>query len=134
MKKLLTTLLLFNLLAINISALETRTITFNYEVAPTYSILLPKKLDVSHETSILTYEVKGDIYGDQLLKIVFASNINLTNGSKTIVANINQDKDSYSYQELSNEYISSSIEIAHAKLSSGKWSGQLNVSIYLEDQ
>jgi len=134
MKKLLTILILLNLFTNNITALETKTVTIVHNVEPSYSVLIPKKLDVTRETTTLDFKVKGDIYADQLLKVIFEDETTITNGRKDLLLTINQEESGFDYQELANGYISSSIEITHASLSSGKWSGQLNVYIYLEDQ
>ena len=137
MKKLLCSLLILNLFAFAASAEDydgegTYTINLTCTKGPSYAIRMPKALNVADETTILTFYVKGDLYGDQRLNIVFDRNTTLSNNSSTVPVSISQAKSSWSHSELSDDYISSSVTITHTQLSAGNWNGRLGVTISLQ--
>ena len=134
MKKLLFSLFLINLFVSSVNA-QTYTgncsISLNAQVNPYYSIKIPKTINVQNNETTFEYYICGDIYADQTLKVKFDSETNLLNGNKSITAYISQSKNTFNQSELTNEYETYSITITHDKLSSGNWSGQLNVVISL---
>lgn len=137
MKKLLCALLLINLFAIPAAAEDyddegNYTINLVCTKGPSYAIRMPKTINVANETSVLTFYVKGDLYGDQRLSIVFDKSTTLSNSKTSVPVTISQDKSSWSYSELSDEYVSSSVIITHTALSAGNWNGRLGVNISLQ--
>jgi len=137
MKKLLYSLLLINLLFVKVYGDDFNsdgdyTINLNYIKAPSYTVKIPRIVNVTNENTTMNFYVKGDIYADQKLSVIFDSTTTLSSGNKTIPVNIVQTKNSWLCLELTDSFQSSSIVISHNKLSAGTWSGQLNVSISLQ--
>ena len=137
MKKLLFSLLLLNILTVHVHGQDYTddgdySISLNYTRAPSYTVKLPQVVDVSNENTIMTFYVKGDIYGDQSLRVIFDHSAILSYNDETISLSVTQTKDSWSYNELSDSYTGSSISISHAKLRAGTWAGYLNVAISLQ--
>ena len=137
MKKLLYSLLLINLLFVkaygdDFNSDGDYTINLNYIKAPSYTVKIPRIVNVTNENTTMNFYVKGDIYADQKLSVIFDSTTTLSSGNKTIPVNIVQTKNSWLCLELTDSFQSSSIVISHNKLSAGTWSGQLNVSISLQ--
>lgn len=134
MKKLLFSLFLINLFVSSVNA-QTYTgncsISLNAQVNPYYSIKIPKTIDVQNNETTFEYYICGDIYADQTLKVKFDDETILNNGVNSTITYVTQEKTNYSQSELTNEYETYSITITHDKLSSGNWSGQLNVVISL---
>ena len=134
MKKLLLTLLLVGLFTLDISAEEYSSqtdITLTYNVEPTYSVKIPKSLDISNNETVLNYYVSGDIYADQKLQVLFDSQTEIKNALDSCVLTISQEKSIWTQNELSKTYVSCAAHITHSKLKSGTYIGTLNVSISL---
>ena len=134
MKKLLITLLLINIFTLNINAEtyeENYSISLSYNVEPTYSVKIPKKIDVSNNNTVFEYYVCGDIYADQILQVKFDEQTTISNSKQTINVYITQEKSNFVMSELSNNYNKYTALITHNDLSTGNWSGQLNVVISL---
>ena len=134
MKKLLITLLLINIFTPNINAEtyeENYSISLSYSVEPTYSVKIPKKIDVSNNNTVFEYYVCGDIYADQILQVKFDEQTTISNSKQTINVYITQEKSNFVMSELSNNYNKYTALITHNDLSTGNWSGQLNVVISL---
>ena len=134
MKKLLITLLLINIFTLNINAEtyeENYSISLSYSVEPTYSVKIPKKIDVSNNNTVFEYYVCGDIYADQILQVKFDEQTIISNSKQTINVYITQEKSNFVMSELSNNYNKYTALITHNDLSTGNWSGQLNVVISL---
>jgi len=138
MKKIFLILMMLQLLMINICAEDyseqgTYTIGLSVINPPTYSVKIPKSINVSDETTNMTFYVKGDIFADQKLNVIFDKSTTLSNGTSSVPVTITQDKESWSYGELSDAYLSSAINITHRKLSAGIWNGHLTVRISLQE-
>lgn len=134
MKKLLISLLFINIFTVGVSA-ETYTgshsIRLSAIVEPTYCVKIPKKLNISENTTYFNYYVSGDIYADQMLKIDYDHQVYITSSDKSYLANITLDKDVFHQYELSNDYAMFTGQITHPNLESGKYTGQINVVISL---
>lgn len=134
MKKLLISLLLINLFSVGVMA-ETYTgshsISLGFSVEPTYSVKIPKSLNISENTTSFNYYVSGDIYADQKLKIDYDSVVNISSKNKSCPVYISLSKSEFTQNELSKEYISYVGSINHSKLESGEYTGRLNVVISL---
>ena len=134
MKKILIALLLINLFAVEVDG---QTFTGNtsisvlYDVEPTYSVKIPKTIDITNPTTSFNYYVLGDIYADQVLNVVFDSNTTVSNNSNSYNVDIAQEKAIWEYSELTNTYKQYEATISHQTFSAGNYVGQLNVSIYL---
>jgi hypothetical protein len=102
------------------------------EKAPSYSIRIPKTVNVINDNTIMDYYVKGDIYADQTLMVVFDSYTVLTYKNRIIPVTVSQNKYSWTCGELTDSYVSSSVSISHTKLSAGTWLGNMNVAISLQ--
>ena len=138
MKKILIySLLVLNLFFVRFSADEYNT-DGNYQItltcvnAPSYSVKIPRSVNVTNENTTLTFYVKGDIYADQSLRIVFDSSTTLSYNGNSVPVIISQAKNTWSCNELSDSYSSSGINISHSKLNAGTWTGHLNVAISLQ--
>ena len=137
MKRLLLSLLLLNLLFVKCYA-DNYTTDGNYSIAlscdkaPTYIVKVPQILDVTNENTIMYFYVKGDIYGDQTLRVVFDTSITLTSNNRIVPVTVSQGKSSWTCSELSDSYVSSSVFISHQQLNAGTWSGYMNVAISLQ--
>lgn len=134
MKKLLLSLLLINIFALEVSA-ETYTgsasISLSYDIEPTYSVKVPKVVDVSNETTTFSYYVSGDIYADQTLQVLFDEQTTIYSSNSSCKVYISQDKTEFPYNQLSTSYGQHTCIITHDKLDSGKWYGSLNLVISL---
>ena len=134
MKKILIALLLINLFAVEVDG-QTFTgntsISVSYDVEPTYSVKIPKTIDITNPTTSFNYYVLGDIYADQVLNVVFDSSTTVSNNSNSYNVDIAQEKTIWEYSELTNTYKQYEATISHQTFSAGNYVGQLNVSIYL---
>ena len=111
---------------------NTHSISLSYNVEPHYSVKMPKVLDVSDNTTVFTYYVKGDIYADQSLQVLFDEStflIDQNNNSCNVYTS--QDDVYFDSTQLGSSYIPSSVTISHEQLFAGVWHGQLNVLITL---
>lgn len=133
MKKLFLSFLLANLLFIQLEAEEEYVINIVYDKAPTYLIKLPKKVDVTDNETKLNYYVKADIYANQKLNVIFQEHATISDNHRTFDINVVQEKKTYTYEEISETYKKYSLTISHVTLPAGKFSGNLNVEINLED-
>ena len=139
MKKLILSLLLLNMCIFRCYADEYSTdgdytINLSCIKAPVYSLKIPKTIDVVNVDTVLSFSLKGDIYADQVLKVVFDETTTLSCGQQSVTVYINQNKDTWTAQELSDTYQNSSITISHTELTAGVWSGRLNVLISLQGE
>ena len=137
MRRILFSLLFINLLCFHCYGEDYSddgeyTITLSCINAPSYTIRIPETVDVSQENTIMYFYVKGDIYADQTLNVVFESPTALSNNGRIIPVTVSQNKNSWSYNELYDSYTGYSILISHQQLSAGTWSGYMNVAISLQ--
>lgn len=134
MKKILLSLLLINIFALNVNA-DTYTgstsISLSYDIEPTYSIKIPKVVNVSNNITTFSYYVNGDIYADQTLQILFDKETTISNANSSCKVYISQSKTDYTANELNDSYCQQQVQISHANLDPGKWFGKLNVVISL---
>ena len=134
MKKILLSLLLINIFALNVNA-DTYTgstsISLSYDVEPTYSVKIPKIVNVSNNITTFSYYVSGDIYADQTLQVLFDKETIISNANSSCKVYISQSKTDYAANELNDSYCQQQVQISHANLDSGKWFGKLNVVISL---
>ena len=134
MKKILLSLLLINILALNVNA-DTYTgstsISLSYDIEPTYSVKIPKVVNVSNNITTFSYYVSGDIYADQTLQVLFDKETTISNVNSSCKVYISQSKTDYAANELNDSYCQQQVQISHANLDSGKWFGKLNVVISL---
>jgi len=134
MKKLLLSLLLLNIFA---SSINGDTYTGSYSMiltankVPEYVIKIPTKVDITNNETTINYSVMGDIYANQTLNIVFDDTTTITNGKQNVTLNIAQEKSTFNYNELTNSLITYTATITHNKLTSGNWTGRLNLVISL---
>lgn len=138
MKKILITIIALCLSYSKIYADEynqqgTYSIALSCTNSPSYSVKIPKSLDVSNNETVLNYFVKGDIYGDQILKVIFDSETTLTSHAKQETISVVQNKNTWECDELSNSYNQYEITLSHNQLSAGQWNGTLNVVISLQE-
>ena len=134
MKKLLIYLLLISSF-IKTAYAETyegnATISLSYSVSPSYTVKLPKKVNITNNTTCFKYSVSGDIYADQTLKILFDKQATIYCGNSNHKVNVVQEKSEWSYSQLTNSLIEYEVTITHTDLASGNWHGNLNVVISL---
>ena len=134
MKKILLSLLLINIFALNVNA-DTYTgstsISLSYDIKPTYSVKIPKTVNVSNNITTFSYYVNGDIYADQTLQVIFDKETTISNANSSCKVYISQSKTDYAANELNDSYCQQQVQISHANLDSGKWFGKLNVVISL---
>ena len=127
---LLITLLILATIKINA---EDYNINFECDIEPSYSVLLPTVIDVSNVETQITYFVKGDIYANQILHIDFDSQCDISSSKAQATVLISQAKNTWTYSELTSSYSSSSATLLHPRLSSGRWSGEFSIRIYLQE-
>ena len=137
MKKLLLSLLICNLMTFPIMAQDFAedgdyTINVSCVKTPLYTIKIPEKINITSDETCLTFYVKGDIYADQDLWVVFDSNTSISDSYSSVNVAIVQNKRSWSSNELGPDYSSSELIIRHPRLKAGRWKGYLNVSISLQ--
>lgn len=109
-------------------------LTFNADIKPSYSVLIPCSVDIYQLETTIYYSVKGDIYADQVLHVEFDDSCLIQNGKAETLVYVEQNKKTYSYKELTNEYTTSPIKLSHNKLSSGRWNGELSIKIFLKEE
>lgn len=134
MKKLLISLLLINLFTLEISA---ETYTGNYsislamQVEPTYTLKIPKAIDVSNNITNFNYLICGDIYADQILQIDFGEETKIYSENRYCSVYISPEKSRFTYDELSKEYSSYNVTLSHKELEAGKYTGKITMVISL---
>lgn len=134
MKKLIISIFLINIFMTSVNA-ETYTgdscISLSYDYLPSYSVKIPKKINISNNSTTFNYYVSGDIYFDSYLQVLFDKETTIYCNDKSAIVNTNQDKTLWSHDELSSSYQKYSACISHDALNSGQWHGELNVVISL---
>ena len=137
MKKILFSLLFINLFSVTCYAQDFSD-NGEYSIAltclnePYYTIRIPSTVDVTEQNTTMQFYVKGDIYADQILEVVFDSSTIITYNSRSIPVTVSQMKSSWTCSELSDSYVSSSVSISHQQLNAGTWFGYMNVAISLQ--
>lgn len=106
-------------------------ISLSYDYLPSYSVKIPKKLNISNNITLFNYYVSGDIYYDSYLQVLFDKQTAIYNDDKSAQVYIKQDKTLWKQDELSSSYQKYSACISHDDLDSGLWHGELNVVISL---
>lgn len=106
-------------------------ISLSYSYLPSYSVKIPKKINISNNTTYFNYYVSGDIYYDSSLQVIFDPQTNIYNNDSSKKVYCSQEKTLWSYDELSNSYSQSSACLTHDNLETGIWHGELNVVISL---
>lgn len=109
-------------------------ISLSYSIEPTYSVVLPSIVDVSNDTSQFSIRVSGDIYADAYLEVIFAETSKITNGRDNETVYVSQEKTHFTYSELSDSGVTSTITLTHGSLKAGTYSGQLNLTITLKGE
>lgn len=137
MKKILLSFLFMNLFVSLISAQEidedgTYQIFLSYDNKPSYSLLLPTSVDVSENNSSFDFSLKGQIYYDQSLCIDFDSVVEITNGFENKDVFVSQEKNTWDYEEMPDEFVDYTVTLNHDDLKAGTYKGSLNVLITLK--
>ena len=138
MKKIILSLLLCILFISDINGetitlISDNTISLSYDIAPTYSVVLPNTIDITNNKSEFNFTVSGDIYADTYLEIIFDQCTYISSEKDNIEVAINQTKTNFTYEELSNSNINSSITLNHNDLKAGNYQGYLNLTITLKE-
>jgi len=131
MKKILLTILLIALSANKICA-ETYTIPVSYNVAPTYTLRLPSRIDVSQQETQLVFYIKADIYMDQTLNVEFDQNTVIYSDHSSSNIEVCPYKYTFTSNDLSVSFNPFFINLSHNNLDVGTYSGYLNFEIYLQ--
>ena len=134
MKKIIVFFLFFNLFVSSIKADENYNISLIYDKLPSYTIKIPTQIDITNNDVSLEYFVKGDIYANQILNVVFEKETYITDGKQNVKVNCAQNKTTYLDSELSDSYLKQEVMISHAYIPAGSFTGELNVEIYLTYQ
>ena len=116
-----------------ITHISDSTISLSYDIAPTYSVILPNTIDISNNVSEFNFTVSGDIYADTYLEIIFNQSTYISSEKDNIEVTINQAKTNFTYDELNNSNINSSITLNHNDLKAGDYLGYLNLTITLKE-
>ena len=137
MKRILFSLLIINLLSVTCYGQDCSNdgdynITLTYANEPSYTVKIPTTVDVSQNNTIMYFYVKGDIYADQTLEVIFDTSAFISYNNRNIPVTVSQNKSSWTYSELSDSYVSSSVSISHQQLNAGTWFGYMNVAISLQ--
>ena len=138
MKRIILSLLLCFLFINNINGetithISDNTISLSYDIAPTYYVILPTTIDITNNKSEFNFTVSGDIYADTYLEIIFDQCTYISSEKDNIKVTINQAKTNFTYEELSNSNINSSITLNHNDLKAGNYQGYLNLTITLKE-
>lgn len=106
-----------------------------------YSVLLPKQVDVSNNSSSFDMLAKGSIKNNEILNVSLDKSIDLvdqTAGSNkdNVPVSVDQSEFNFYKADLSSEYVDGgnadkTITLTHDTLSAGEWSADLNISIKL---
>ena len=137
MKRILFSLLIINLLSVTCYGQDCSndgdySIALTYANEPSYTVKIPTTVDVSQNNTIMYFYVKGDIYADQTLEVIFDTSAFISYNNRNIPVTVSQNKSSWTYSELSDSYVSSSVSISHQQLNAGTWFGYMNVAISLQ--
>ena len=100
-----------------------------------FIITIPKDIVLNGETGEANYTVnaKGDIAGNQILKVVPDAEFNMNeNGGKSTTATVTQEKTNYTYQEMLGNGTDYSGSVK-AILTAGEWAGKFTFNINFED-
>lgn len=134
MKKIIISILLINLFTIPIQA-ETYSgsysIALDMAIEPTYSIKIPKTIDVSNNETSFQYLICGDIYADQILRIDFGRETKIYSENRYCSVYITPDKNEFSSNELENEYLPYNVVLRHSDLEAGNYMGKISLVISL---
>lgn len=139
MKKILSTILLLTFFISPIKADDYASegnyqISLSYNKTPSYYVKIPTNFDCSNNESSFYFYVKGNIYNDQILNIDFSDSTVLTSDTKQVIINVSQNKKDFYSNELSDEFISSTIYLNHDNMSAGTYTGILNIHITLKGE
>lgn len=137
MKRILFSLLFINLLSVTCYAQDCSdegnySISLTYVKGPDYTVRIPKTVDVIEPNTTMYFYVKGDIYADQTLEVVFDASTIISYNGTSIPVTVSQSKRSWTCSELRDSYVSSSVSISHQQLNAGTWVGYMNVAISLQ--
>lgn len=108
-----------------------------YEKAASFSVLIPKKLQIDEISKKTEYEIqiKGDLGGTQILRVEpnESFKMNDTIGNKDEVeAQVVQAKTGWTYREISNDYQIFKGTVSAEAMSAGSWTGTLIFTIDLQ--
>lgn len=135
----------------NTETTDEATVVLYSEGTSTYSVQLPKSVDVTNETSTFTIKAKGDIAGDEKIMVAVPTEatlietddqgVDLTTGAHDdIDLTIAYDKSSsgYAFDDINvNDYdganATGTVTITHTgvKIPAGHWRNNLSISISL---
>lgn len=131
MKYILLGALAFQLLAKPINVQDNYIISLNYEKQPTYTVKIPKRINITNNECQFEYFYKGDIYANQELHICFPNIASISDGIRNIEIDVVQDNKVYTYTNLTSDYQSDIVTLSHDDLPAGNYTGELCVEIYL---
>ena len=103
-------------------------------IEPTYSIKVPKRVDITSSSTLLSFYIKADIFLDQQLIIDFDDNVNIASSKDIVSININPSTFLFNANDLNNNYDCKTINLTHGSLSSGNYLGLLNFTISLRGE
>ena len=108
-------------------------------IASYYSVLLPKKIDVSSTREAFTVKVSGDISSGEELSVTPATTVTLNDKSSAqekklaVEGTVGQTKKVWKFNEISTSgYATTDGYIEAFDLTAGSWSGQLAFTIALQ--
>lgn len=114
-----------------------KTVELTAEAVSSYTVKLPKSVDVSQTSTTFDVKVAGDIAGDEKITLTMTDGaLKETNaGSQPSHADVNytvtygeNKSQEYLWDDIDTEKVDQAT-IDHAKLPAGSWTGTLNVNI-----
>ena len=109
-------------------------------IPSTYSVMIPKTINVSNTTQLFSVKVKGDISSDEVIKVVPNPKVTLDDKSgwsthkESRTGNVELDKQSWNFNEIcdSNYYTIDGLVQVNG-LTAGNWGGKLAFTISCEN-
>ena len=109
----------------------TEEVRVNVDRASFFDITIPKEIVLNGNNGNATYEVSmtGELAGDQALVVKPDDSFQLTeDGGKTTPVTVEQDKNTFNYQDINNSEKGNGT-LSASGISAGNWSGKFNFNI-----
>lgn len=118
----------------------TQNVELYANVVSSYTVKLPRKVDVKNNETSFEIEIKGDIAGDEKLTVTVPESASLletaVNSHNSIALTVANEKNVFTYSDLKSDYVSggdgsSTVSITHSTIPAGNWSVNLPIVIAL---
>lgn len=120
-----------------VTSATTSDVGVSMDVPSTFSVLIPKKIILNGGTGEAVYQigVKGDIDGNEVIKVIPPASVEMVNPNKTnITASVYQSKTEWAFGDITNDaYAYAGGKVTASDVSAGTYEGTLSFTISLED-